>query len=105
MAAFRQPLVLLEAVDRLTEVGLVVSDYRDRITPRAAGRRRGAARDRAAAHPPLVPARSVLPRTRLACDWWGRYEKDEPVTTAYADLAAVTSERITTWTRGSPNPT
>lgn len=42
------------------------------------GRRsRGAARDRAVAHP-LVPARSIVPKARLACDWLGRYEKGEP---------------------------
>ncbi|MCV7697045.1 hypothetical protein M3C75_010320 [Micrococcus luteus] len=34
MAAFQQSMALLEAVDRLTEVGIVVSDYRDRITPK-----------------------------------------------------------------------
>lgn len=44
---------------------------------------------------PLVPARSIVPKARLACDWLGRYEKGEPVATAYADLAAAISERIT----------
>ncbi|MEY8814138.1 hypothetical protein AB9H24_02900 [Micrococcus luteus] len=59
-------------MDRLTEVGIVVADYRDRITPE----------DQAVA---------VESRPRPGC-----CEKDEPVATAYADLAAVTSEGITT---------
>ena len=34
VAAFKQSMALLGAADRLTEVGIVVSDYRDHITPK-----------------------------------------------------------------------
>ena len=44
---------------------------------------------------PLVPARSIVPGARLACDWLGHYEKREPVASAYADLAGLIFERIT----------
>ena len=95
VAAFKQSMALLGAADRLTEVGIVVSDYRDRITPKDQAVAVVELRETGRLLTPLAPARSIVPETRLACDWLGRYEKDEPVATAYADLAAVISERIT----------
>ena len=89
-------MALLEAVDRLTEVGIVVADHRDRITPEDQAVAVEEPRETGLLITPLVPVRSIVPKTRLACEWLGRYEKDEPVATAYVDLAAVTSEGITT---------
>ena len=95
MAAFKQSMALLGAADRLIEVGIVVSDYRDHITPKDQTVAVEELRETGLLLTPLVPARSIVPKARLACDWLGRYEKGEPVATAYADLAAVISERIT----------
>ncbi|MDO4246182.1 MAG: ParA family protein [Deinococcus sp.] len=94
VAAFKQSMALLGAADRLTEVGIVVSDYRDHITPKDQTVAVEELRETGLLLTPLVPARSIVPKARLACDWLGRYEKGEPVATAYADLAAVISERI-----------
>lgn len=95
VAAFKQSMALLGAADRLTEVGIVVSDYRDHITPKDQTVAVEELRETGLLLTPLVPARSIVPKARLACDWLGRYEKGEPVATAYADLAGLIFERIT----------
>ncbi len=95
VAAFKQSMALLGAVDRLTEVGIVVSDYKDHITPKDQTVAVEELRETGLLLTPLVPARSIVPKARLACDWLGRYEKGEPVATAYADLAGLIFERIT----------
>ena len=71
------------------------SDYRDHIAPKDQTVAVEERRETGLLLTPLVPARSIVPKARLACDWLGRYEKGEPVATAYADLAGLIFERIT----------
>lgn len=95
VAAFKASMSMLGAVDRLTEVGIVVSDYRDHITPKDQTVAVEELRETGLLLTPLVPARSIVPKARLASDWLGRYDKGEPVAAAYAELASTISERIT----------
>ena len=72
VAAFKQSMALLGAADRLAEVGIVVSDYRDHITPKDQTVAVEELRETGLLLTPLVLACSIVPKARLACDWLGR---------------------------------
>ncbi|MCZ6938945.1 ParA family protein [Micrococcus luteus] len=94
VAAYKASMAMLGAVDRLAEIGIVVSDYRDHITPKDQTTAVEELRETGLLLTPLVPSRSIVPKARLASAWVGNYAKGDPVAHAYTELAQTITERF-----------
>lgn len=71
----------------LVEAGIVVSGYKDTVTPRAALSSVEELRETGMLLTPLVPERTIVQDVRLAGEWYGNYRKGAPVLEAYEELA------------------
>lgn len=86
VARFQASRIRIGAATKLQELGVIVGGVKDTIMTKVASHALKTLAATDLVLDPIIPNRTVVDQARMTGEWYGRYDKGEPVADAYAKI-------------------